>query len=139
MTAPASNALLSPRLYAECNSCRAFNWRPPQPICRSVGRVVPFSLEGQAIVKPEDRPWARYYAISPDYLHVMHTQLISGRGLSATDSAGKPAVALVNQAFVKQIASNSKVLGKTVTVALTPSAGQTGAEIVGVVENVADY
>jgi len=105
----------------------------------SLARMVPFSLEGQAIVKPEDRPWARYYAISPDYLHVMHTQLISGRGLSATDSAGKPAVALVNQAFVKQIASNSKVLGKTVTVSLTPSAGQTDAEIVGVVENVADY
>jgi predicted permease len=105
----------------------------------SLAPMFPFSLEGQAIVKPEDRPWARYYAVSPDYLHVMHTQLICGRGFSATDSAGKPAVALVNQALVKQIASNSKVLGKTVTLSLTPSAGQTGAEIVGVVENVADY
>jgi putative ABC transport system permease protein len=101
--------------------------------------MVPFSLEGQAIVKPEDRPWARYYAISPDYLHVVHIELIRGRGFNATDSAGKPAVALVNQAFVKQIASNGQVLGKTVTVSIAPSGAPTAAEIVGVVENVSDY
>jgi putative ABC transport system permease protein len=102
-------------------------------------RMVPFSLEGHAIVKPEDRPWAHCYAISPGYLHAMHIQLIRGRGVSATDSAGKPAVALVNQAFVRQIAPNGEVLGKTVTVSLTPSVGEASAEIVGVVENVADY
>jgi predicted permease len=105
----------------------------------SGARMVPFSLEGQAIVKPEDRPWARYYAISPDYLHVMRIELIRGRGFNAADSAGKPAVALVNQAFVKQIASNRQVLGKTVTASIAPSGVPTAAEIVGVVENVSDY
>ncbi len=105
----------------------------------SLARMVPFSLEGQAIVKPEDRPWARYYALSPDYLHVMHIELMSGRGLSASDIAGKPPVAMVNQAFVKQIAANGQVIGKMVTLSAAPSGGSTTAEIVGVVENVADY
>jgi predicted permease len=105
----------------------------------SLARMVPFSLEGQPITKPEDRPWARYYAISPEYLHVMHIQLAGGRGFSASDDAGKPAVALVNQAFLRQFAANGDVLGKHVTVAFTSSTGQTVAEIVGVVANVADY
>jgi predicted permease len=105
----------------------------------SLARMVPFSLEGQPITKPEDRPWARYYAISPEYLHVMNIELSGGRGFSGSDDAGKPAVALVNQAFLKQFAANGEVLGKHVTVAFTASTGQTVAEIVGVVANVADY
>jgi putative ABC transport system permease protein len=105
----------------------------------SLARMVPFTLEGQPMTKPEDRPWARYYAISPEYLHVMHIQLAGGRGFSASDDAGKPAVALVNQAFLKQFATNDEALGKHVTVAFTSSTGQTVAEIVGVVANVADY
>jgi predicted permease len=105
----------------------------------SLARMVPFSLEGQPITRPEDRPWARYYAITPEYLGVMHIQLAGGRGFNASDDAGKPAVALINQALLKQFVTNGDVLGKHVTVAFTSSTAQTVAEIVGVVANVADY
>jgi putative ABC transport system permease protein len=104
----------------------------------SMARMIPFSVEGQPITKPEERPLARYYAISPDYLHVMNITLLRGRGIRSTDNAGKPAVALINEAFVKQFFANGEMLGKHVTVALDPSSDQTVAEIVGVVVNVAD-
>ena len=105
----------------------------------SLARMVRFSVEGQQIAKPEERPWARYYAISPDYLRVMNIVLLRGRGFISSDNASKPPVALVNEAFVKQFFAKEDVLGKHVTVALNPSSDQATAEIVGVLVNVADY
>ena len=91
------------------------------------------------MTKPEERPQARYYAISPDYLSVMNITLLRGRGFTSSDSARKPSVALINEAFVKQFFAKGDVIGKHVTVALNPSSARTVAEIVGVVVNVADY
>jgi putative ABC transport system permease protein len=105
----------------------------------SLARMVPFTIEGQPIAKPEERSWARYYAITPDYLHVMNITLLRGRGFMSFDDASKPPVALVNEAFVKQFFVKGEVLGKHVSVALTPSSDLAVSEIVGVVVNVADY
>jgi putative ABC transport system permease protein len=105
----------------------------------SLARMVPFTIEGQPVTKPEERPWARYFAITPDYLHVMSITLLRGRGFMSSDDVGKSPVALVNEAFVKQFFAKGEVLGKHVSVALTPSSDLAVAEIVGVVVNVADY
>jgi putative ABC transport system permease protein len=105
----------------------------------SLARMLPFIVEGQPITKPEERPWARYFAITPDYLHVMNIMLLRGREFMSSDDASKPPVALVNEAFVKQFFATGEVLGKQVSVALTPSSDPAVAEIVGVVANVADY
>ena len=105
----------------------------------SFARMVPFSVEGQPMTKPEERPQARYYAISPDYLHVMNIVLLRGRGFMSSDNASKPSVALINEAFVKQFFAKGDVIGKHVNVALSPSSDEAVAEIVGVVVNVADY
>jgi predicted permease len=105
----------------------------------SGARMVPFRMEGQPIRKPEERPWARYYAISPDYLRVMNITLLRGRGFLSSDSPGKPPVALINEAFVNQFSAGGNLIGKHVTVAVNPSSDQAAAEIVGVVVNVADY
>jgi putative ABC transport system permease protein len=102
-------------------------------------RMVRFTMEGQQITKPEERPWAGYYAISPEYLHVMNITLLRGRGFISSDDTSKPPVALVNEAFVKQFLTQREVLGAHVTVALTPSSNPPVAEVVGVVANVADY
>jgi len=104
----------------------------------SFARMVPFSEEGQPVTKPEDRPQARYYAISPDYLHVMNIPLLGGRKFMSSDNASSPSVALINEAFVKQFSTKGSVIGKHVTVGLS-SSEQIVAEIVGVVVNVADY
>jgi predicted permease len=105
----------------------------------SFARMVPFSVEGQPMTKPEERPQARYYAISPDYLHVMNIVLLRGREFMSSDNASKPSVALINEAFVKQFFAKGDVIGKHVKVALSPSSNEAVAEIVGVVVNVADY
>ena len=105
----------------------------------SFARMVPFSVEGQPMTKPEERPQARYYAISPDYLHVMNIVLLRGREFMSSDNASKPPVALINEAFVKQFFAKGDVIGKHVKVALSPSSDEAVAEIVGVVVNVADY
>jgi putative ABC transport system permease protein len=105
----------------------------------SLARMAPFTMEGQPITKPEERPWARYFAITPDYLHVMNIVLLQGRGFMSSDDENKPSVALVNEAFVKQFSAQGEVLGKQVRVAVTPSSDPAVAEIVGVVVNVADY
>jgi predicted permease len=105
----------------------------------SLARMVPFTIEGQPVTKPEERPWARYFAITPDYLHVMNIILLRGREVMPSDDAGKLPVALVNEAFVRQFFAKGEVLGKQVSVALTPSSDPATAEIVGVVANVADY
>jgi putative ABC transport system permease protein len=105
----------------------------------SFARMVPFSVEGQPVTKPEERPQARYYAISPDYLHVMNIPLLRGRNFRSSDTASSPSVALINEAFVKQVSTKGNVIGKHVTVALNSSSEQIVAEIVGLVVNVADY
>jgi predicted permease len=105
----------------------------------SLARMVPFTIQGQPVTKPEERPWARYFAITPDYLHVMNIILLRGREVMPSDDAGKLPVALVNEAFVRQFFAKGEVLGKQVSVALTPSSDPATAEIVGVVANVADY
>jgi predicted permease len=105
----------------------------------SLARMVPFTIEGQPVTRSEERPWARYFAITPDYLHVMNIALLRGRGFMSSDDVGKPPVALVNEAFVEQFFAKSEVVGKHVSVALNPSSDLAVAEIVGVVVNVADY
>jgi putative ABC transport system permease protein len=105
----------------------------------SLARMVPFTIEGQPITKPEERPWARYFAITPDYLHVMNITLLRGRGFMSSDDASRPPIALVNEAFVKQFFAKGEVLGKHVSLALTPSSDLAVSQIVGVVVNVADY
>jgi putative ABC transport system permease protein len=105
----------------------------------SFARMVPFSVVGQPVTKPEERPQARYYAISPDYLHVMNIVLLRGREFMSSDNASKPSVALINEAFVKQFFAKGDVIGKHVKIALSPSSDEAVAEIVGVVVNVADY
>lgn len=105
----------------------------------SFARMIPFSVEGQPVKKPEERPMARYYAITPNYLRVMGITLLRGRGFAASDSASKPSVALINQTFVDQFYAKGDVIGKNVTVALNSPSDQIVSEIVGVVVNVADY
>ena len=86
--------------------------------------MIPFRVQGQPVKKPEERPLARYYAITPNYLRVMGITLLRGRGFAASDSAGKPSVAIINQAFVEQFYAQGDVLGKNVTVALNSPSDQ---------------
>src|SRR5580698_11470285 len=66
--------------------------------------------------KPEPRageiPLANMYFITPGYLQAMRTRLIAGRDLDQRDSKDAPLVALVNEAFVRQLLPGVDPVGK---------------------------
>lgn len=99
-------------------------------------RTTSFNKDGE-VAKPEDRPVARYFAVGPDYLSVMSIPLLGGRGLTASDTASMPPVALVNQTLVQRFFPNENPIGKHLVVDL--SSRPSPIEVVGVVGNVADY
>ena len=68
----------------------------------SFARTVPFSVEGQSVLRPQDRPQARYYAIGSDYLRAMRIPLVEGREFTSSDTSGAQAVALVNRTLVER-------------------------------------
>jgi predicted permease len=72
----------------------------------------PVQMEGKPEMRPADAPMANEYVITPGYLQAMQTKLISGRDLDARDKKDKPQVALVNEAFARQILPGEDAVGK---------------------------
>jgi predicted permease len=72
----------------------------------------PVQMEGKPEVRAGDAPMANEYVITPGYLQAMQTKLISGRDLDARDKKDKPQVALVNEAFARQILPGEDAVGK---------------------------
>ena len=62
-------------------------------------------LQGRAERRPAEVPGANVYAITPGYLHAMHTRLIAGRDLDRRDTKDAPPIALVNETFVHRLLS----------------------------------
>jgi predicted permease len=52
--------------------------------------------------------------VGPNYFHVMHTSLISGRDFTEADGPGSQPVAIVNQAFVDHYWHGQNAIGKRV-------------------------
>jgi putative ABC transport system permease protein len=70
--------------------------------------------------------------VTPGYFRAMGVPLISGRYFQSTDRIDSPPVAMVNDAFARQLFPNGNAVGQRVTLDLgTPWVG----EIVGVVGN----
>ena len=73
--------------------------------------------------------------VSRDYLSVMGTRIVQGRGLVEGDAAGRPRVLLVNETTARRELPNQNPIGLQVHI------GNDGGpwEIVGVVEDVRQY
>ncbi len=79
-----------------------------------------------------DRPVADYRPVTPGYFATLQIPLRSGRDFTAADSADRPRVAIVNEAFVRQLSADVSPLGRRLNDSLGDS-----QEIVGVVGDVA--
>ena len=55
---------------------------------------------------------ANMYMITPGYLQAMRTRLMAGRDLDQRDTKDAPLVALVNEAFVRQLLPGEDPIGK---------------------------
>jgi predicted permease len=69
-------------------------------------------IEGKPEPRAGDIPLAAMYYITPGYLHAMGTRLVAGRDLDQRDTKDAPLVALVNEAFVRQLLPGGDPVGK---------------------------
>ena len=69
-------------------------------------------VEGHPVGKAAETPTAISYSVSPDYFRTMQTRLLEGREFDSRDRKGATRVAVVNQAFVRQILREAHPLGR---------------------------
>jgi putative ABC transport system permease protein len=66
------------------------------------GFGMPFSIVGNPVKDPSQRPGAGFNMVTPDYYKTFGISIQRGRAFTDQDSAGAPKVAIVNDAFVRQ-------------------------------------
>ena len=77
---------------------------------------------------------SRFNLVAPNYIRTLGITLLAGREFTAADDAGRPKVAIVNEAFAKKFGLGRDVVGKR----MTPSdTGALDMEIVGLIKNAA--
>jgi predicted permease len=69
-------------------------------------------FEGKPEPRAGDVPTANMYFITPGYLQAMRTRLVAGRDLDQRDTKDAPRVALVNEAFVRELLPGEDPVGK---------------------------
>jgi putative ABC transport system permease protein len=92
-----------------------------------------FAIAGE-VVQPDREPFAALRGVSPDYIRTMRIPL-RGREFVAADLAGRPSVALVNDAFVSRYLPGRGAIGTY----LVLQGGELQTEIVGVVGDLRHY
>ena len=90
-----------------------------------------FSIEGRTWPSAEQPPEAAKHVVTPGYLDALGIPLLRGRAFTATDRAGAPGVALVNQTVARRFWPGQEPLGRRIQVL-----GDGWQEIVGVVGDV---
>ena len=73
--------------------------------------------------------------ISPDYFKTLRIPLLTGRDFDQRDTFGSPNVAVVNEAFARQLGLGANPLGQRFRREATPQDRETVYEIVGLVKN----
>jgi predicted permease len=79
-----------------------------------------------------DRYGSIYHRVSADYFKTFGVRLLRGRGLNERDTAGAPAVALINETLARRVFPGEDPLGKQLVLSGTPERPR---EIVGVVSD----
>jgi putative ABC transport system permease protein len=92
-----------------------------------------FDIVGRPLAQPGREVSAKYITVTPGFFHAAGIRLLKGRDISATDTAGKPEVMVVNQAFAREFFNGEEVIGKRLL--MNRDTGRT-IEIVGVVSDV---
>ena len=75
--------------------------------------------------------------VSRDYLKTMGIRVLSGRGFTDEDGAGRPGVALINDALARSAFAGENPIGQTML--FGPAGHRMPLEIVGVVGNVRQF
>ena len=110
------------------------------------GSVQRYYVAGRPAPRSIDvRSMCEYFRLTPDYFRTAGIRLLRGRDIVPTDTAGKPAVAVVNEEFVRREFSNADPIGQRVILAgdvnnsAAVQTSGTALEIVGVVHDTKEY
>ena len=76
------------------------------------------------------------FVVSPDYFQAFRIPIRRGRAFTADDRVGAPAVAIVNQATVKQLWPGQDPIGKQIPLGRPGSRGPTIITVVGVIDDI---
>ncbi len=88
------------------------------------------SASGQPV-----RGTAFFNNVSPGYFKTMRTELLHGRDVSESDSISSPAVAVVNETFIRKFLAGTDPVGKQFRLDLGPTKPQPVYQVVGVVRD----
>jgi putative ABC transport system permease protein len=136
---PSRPALETPRFYEQVlERARSLPGVESAAIARDLPLVganpsSPFSIAGRPAASPEQRPIARYRAISPGYFRTMDIPVLKGRGLTDEDNRRAPKVVVINQEMARQFWPHGNPIGAQIE----PAFGAGGwCTIVGIVGDV---
>jgi putative ABC transport system permease protein len=91
----------------------------------------PVTIEGHAVARPADQPWASTSSVSADFFATARIAMLMGRPFVRSDAARAPLVAVVNREMAKRYwGSPSAAMGRRVS--LVSVASPAWATIVGV-------
>jgi putative ABC transport system permease protein len=77
-----------------------------------------------------------FNSVTPDYFRALGTPVLTGRDVSEADVAGRPTVALVNEAFAKKFLSGQNPVGRTFIIEqFGADRKDTQVEIIGLVQD----
>jgi len=75
----------------------------------------PFWIQGQPkALSDNDKPWALWYEVDPNYLNAMGIPLLRGRFFAREDSLHSRPVAVIDETFATQYFPNEDPLGKVI-------------------------
>ena len=104
------------------------------------GMGVRFSIAGQPIANPADRPRSSLQMVTADYVDALGIQVTKGRSFDQHDSNTTARVAMVNEFFVNRYLSGVDPLGQRIVMSEprpgAPPGNPVEWEIVGVFHNV---
>ncbi len=101
--------------------------------------AAPLHIVGRKWPSATDAPTVMRHYVAPAHFRVLGAPVLRGRGLAASDRAGRPHVVVINEAAAERFWPGEDPIGKRVWFDAAPAFGSpdSSAEIVGVVGNVA--
>ena len=82
-----------------------------------------------------ERKIANFNRVSPGFFAMLGIPLVGGRDFSDADTVQSPPVAVVNEAFVRQLIVDGQALGRTVRILVGRHEPEPAFEIVGIVKD----
>lgn len=108
------------------------------PLTMQCARGV-LQIAGRRWLREASAPVVRRHYVAPAHFETLGVPIVAGRGITARDRAGAPAVVVVNEAAVRRFWPSENPIGRRVWFDGAPVIGseEGSAEIVGVVADVA--